>query len=92
MPQQQKIFDHDVDELIVKAEDYAFTNITNWNLIKQAIAECEIESVMQTHALEVTATFKNGEEITAREPKIDDIFDIVDQYKDKCGKIIMATE
>ncbi|MCK9438780.1 hypothetical protein M0Q39_01735 [Patescibacteria group bacterium] len=89
---QRKIFDHDVDELIVKAEDYAFTNITNWNLIKQAIAECEIESVMQTHALEVTATFKNGEEITAREPKIDDIFDIVDQYKDKCGEIIMATE
>jgi hypothetical protein len=89
---QQKIFDHDVDELIAKAENYAFTNIYNWNLITQAISECKIESVMQTHALEVTATFQNGEEITTREPKIDDVFDIINQHKNKCGEIIMMTE
>jgi hypothetical protein len=89
---QQKIFEHKVENLIAKAENYAFTNISNWNLIKQAIAECEIESVMQTHSLEVTATFKDGREITAQEPRIDDIFDVIDQYKDKCGKIIMGTE
>lgn len=89
---QQKIFDLEVDELIAKAEHYAFTNMYNWNLIKQAVSNCEIKSVMQTHALEVTATFKNGEEIIAREPKIDNIFDIISQYKDKCGEIIMATE
>jgi hypothetical protein len=47
---------------------------------------------MQTHSLEVTATFKDGREITAQEPRIDDIFDVIDQYKDKCGKIIMGTE
>lgn len=89
---QQKIFAHDVAELIAKAEHYAFTNIYNWDLIKQAVSNCEIKSVMQTHALEVTAIFKNGEEITAIEPKIDNIFDIISQYKDKCGEIIMATE
>ena len=89
---QQKIFNHDVDDLITKAENYAFTNISNWNSIKQAIAECEIELVMQTHALEVTAILKNGREITAQEPEIDDIFDIVDQHKDKCGEIRMMTE
>jgi len=89
---QQKIFNHDIDELIAKAEHYAFTNIYNWNLIRQAISECKIESVMQTHSLEVTATFKDGEEITAREPKIDDIFDIIDQHKSKCGDIMMGTE
>jgi hypothetical protein len=89
---QQKIFDHDVDDLITKAENYAFTNISNWNDIKKAIAECEVESVMQTHALEVTATLKDGRTITAQEPEIDDIFDIVSQNKDKCGKIIMMTE
>ena len=47
---------------------------------------------MQTHALEVAATFKDGKEITAREPNIDDIFDVINQYTDKCGEIIMATE
>lgn len=89
---QKKIFDHDVDGLKIKAENYAYTNITNWNDIKEAIAECEIKSVMQTHALEVTATFKDGREITAEEPEIDDIFDIIGQYKDKCGEVRMATE
>lgn len=89
---QQKIFDHDVEDLITKAESYAFANISNWNSIKQAVAECEIGSVMQTHALEVIAIFKDGREMTAQEPKIDDIFDIIDQYKDKCGEIKMMTE
>ncbi|MFH1822524.1 MAG: hypothetical protein ABH830_02370 [Patescibacteria group bacterium] len=89
---QQKIFDYDVDNLIVKAENYAFTNISNWNDIKKGIAECEIESVMQTHALEVTVTFKDGREITAREPKIDDIFEVIDAHKEKCGEILTGTE
>lgn len=89
---QQKIFNHDVEGLIEKTEEYAFTNIFNWNLIKQSASNCEIKSVMQNHALEVTATLKNGEEITAREPNIDDIFDIINQYTDECGKVIMATE
>ncbi|NMB48797.1 hypothetical protein GYA13_05215 [Candidatus Kuenenbacteria bacterium] len=89
---QQKIFTHQAEDLIKKTEEYALTNISNWNLIKQAIANCEIESVMQTHALEVTATFNDGKKIAAQEPKIDDIFDIINQHKDKCGEIIMATE
>ena len=89
---QQKIFAHQAENLIKKTEEYAFANISNWNLIKQAIANCELESVMQTHALAVTATFKDGKKIVAQEPKIDDIFDIINQYKDKCGEIIMATE
>ncbi|MFH1457076.1 MAG: hypothetical protein ABIF17_03095, partial [Patescibacteria group bacterium] len=72
--------------------EYAFTNISNWNLIKQAVANCEIESIMQTHALEITAIFKDSRELMAQEPKIDDIFNIIDQYKDKCGEIRMATE
>ena len=89
---QQKISSYDVGRLKARAEDYAFTNISNWNLIKQAIADCEIESVMQTHALEVTTTFKDGRKVTAQEPEIDYIFNIVDQYKEKCGEIRMATE
>lgn len=89
---QQKIFEHNVEDLIERAESYAYTNISNWNLIKQGVSSCEVESVMQTHALKVTATFKDGKTITAQEPKIDNIFDVIDQYKDKCGEIIMATE
>jgi glycerophosphoryl diester phosphodiesterase len=89
---QQKIFNHDTRDLIARAENYAFANISNWNLIKEAIANCEIKSIMQTHSLDVTATFEDNKTITAQEPEIDDIFDVVSQYKDKCGEIIMATE
>ncbi|MDD5752952.1 MAG: hypothetical protein PHI45_02630 [Candidatus Pacebacteria bacterium] len=89
---QQKIFNHDAGDLVERAENYAFINISNWNLIKQAVADCKIKSTMQTHSLEVTATFKDGKTITAQEPGIDDIFDIINQYKDKCGEIIMGTE
>jgi len=89
---QEKIFKHDVENLIEKAEKYAFASISNWNDIKRSIAECEIESVMQTHALEVTATFKDGRKIKAEEPEIDDIFEVIDKYENKCGEILMATE
>ena len=91
---QQKIFyyQENVENLITKVENYAFKNISNWNLIKQALSNCEVKTAMQTHALEVTVTLKNGENIMAREPNIDDIFDVINQHKDKCGEIIMMTE
>ncbi|MFH1457491.1 MAG: hypothetical protein ABIF17_05335, partial [Patescibacteria group bacterium] len=63
---QQKILNHNVKDLIAKAKEYAFTNISNWNLIKQAVANCEIESIMQTHALEITAIFKDSRELMAQ--------------------------
>ncbi|MFH1522929.1 MAG: hypothetical protein ABIE43_03885 [Patescibacteria group bacterium] len=43
---QQKIFEHDVEDLIAKLENYAFASISNWNDIKRGVAECEVESVM----------------------------------------------
>ena len=89
---QQKIFDHKIEGLIVKAENFAFNNISAWNSIEQAIGDCEVKSVWQTHVLEVTATFKDDRVVTAQEPEIDDIFDIINQYNDKCGEILMATE
>jgi len=65
---------------------------TYWEMIRRAVSNCEVVSIMQTHALEITAELKSGEVIQAKEPSIDDIFDVVDQYRDKCGEIRMATE
>lgn len=65
---------------------------TNWELVEQAIRDCDVSSIMQTHALEVTVVLKNGEVVKAKEPKIDDVFDIVNQFREKCGEIRMATE
>jgi tryptophan-rich sensory protein len=63
-----------------------------WLAIKQAIANCEVESVWQTHARKVWAKLKNGEELAAVEPKLDDIIDLAIAAESKCGEILMGTE
>ncbi len=63
-----------------------------WLAIKQAIANCEVESVWQTHARTVGAKLKNGEELTSIEPELDDIINIAEAAEEKCGEILMGTE
>lgn len=63
-----------------------------WSAIKQAIANCEVESVWQTHAKTVEAKLKNGEELTAVEPELDDIINLAEAAEEKCGEILMGTE
>ncbi|MDD3086287.1 MAG: hypothetical protein PHD80_04280 [Candidatus ainarchaeum sp.] len=64
----------------------------NWELIKSAIINCEVNEVMQTHSRYVTANLKNGEQLEGIKPIIDDIIDLAISAQDNCGKIIMATE
>ena len=89
---QQRIFDFNREDIIKKIESVAFINISLWEAIKQAIANCEMESVWQTHDRKVGAKLKNGEELTAVEPKIDDIINRAEFFESKCGKILMGTE
>jgi hypothetical protein len=63
-----------------------------WLAIKQAIANCEVESVWQTHDRRVVAKLKNGEELTSVEPELDDIINIARAAEEKCGRIRMGTE
>ncbi len=63
-----------------------------WSAIEQAITNCEVESVWQTHDRRVGAKLKNGEELAAVEPKLDDIIDLAIAAEEKCGEILMATE
>jgi len=63
-----------------------------WLAIKQAIANCEAESVWQTHDRRVGAKLKSGEELVAVELELDDIIDLAIAAEPKCGKNLMATE
>jgi len=63
-----------------------------WLAIKQAIANCEVESVWQTHDRRVGAKIKSGEEFAAVEPELDDIIDLAIAAEPECGKILMGTE
>ncbi len=65
---------------------------TSWLNIKSAIENCNVKDIMQAHSLLVSATLKDGTKITGYEPKIDDIMDVVNTSKDKCGDITIATE
>lgn len=65
---------------------------TDWEILKAAVMNCEVEGVFQTHSLNVTAEMKDGRVISATEPTIDDIFDVTAAAEPKCGRIIMATE
>jgi len=63
-----------------------------WSAIKQAIANCEVESVWQTHDRRAGAKLKSGEELAAVEPELDDIIDLAIAAEPECGEILMATE
>lgn len=63
-----------------------------WLAIKQAIVNCEVESVWQTHARTVGAKLKNGEELSAVEPELDDIISTAESVESRCGEILMGTE
>jgi flagellar biosynthesis/type III secretory pathway chaperone len=63
-----------------------------WEQIKNAILNCEVDEVMQAHSQYVSANLKNGRKLEGFEPNIDDIIDLALEAQDKCGKIMMATE
>jgi hypothetical protein len=67
-------------------------NSQKWELIKQAVSECKVEDGGQAHSREVTIRLKNGEEIRAFAPQIDNIFHIAQEAEDECGQIKLWTE
>jgi len=71
-----------------------FTDETNsnWNTVLAALNNCEVKSVFQTHSKLVTIKLKNGDIITAYEPKIDDVMRVVENLNGQCGNIRLATE
>lgn len=89
---QQKILNYDASIIIKKTENIAHSNILLWEKIKKAIYNCEIEQVFQAHNRDILVKFKNGIELKAIEPKLDEIIKIALDAASKCGKIIMSTE
>lgn len=80
------------DSLIIFVDKESIQNKKNWNLIKEAALNCNIEKGGQTHDKKVKVTLKNGTEIEAYSPEIDNIFDIIGDNRDRCGDVILYTE
>jgi len=66
--------------------------VVGWGAIKSVIINCEVDSVMQTHSLDVSVDLKDGRVLQAVEPEIDDIIDLAVEAQKKCGNIIIGTE
>src|SRR3989344_2497874 len=64
-----------------------FTQNTNstWEMAVLAVNKCEVEKAFQTHRLLVTLKLKNGATLTATEPAIDAIFNVLEGAEGKCG-------
>jgi len=89
---QEIIFNFDRKNIIEKNENNAFINILAWETIKQAINNCEVEKVFQLHNSDVVLSLKDGGEIKAIEPNLDDVVIIVSEAEINCGKIPIGTE
>lgn len=70
-----------------------FETNSSWEEIIQALNNCEVVAVMQTHRQEVTAELKDGRKLNALEPELDNIIDKALEARDKCRlDIVIATE
>jgi hypothetical protein len=63
-----------------------------WSQAIDILNSGQVESVMQTHSLEVSFVLENGCRIWTIEPHIDDIFAEVQKCGDPCANISLATE
>jgi len=62
-----------------------------WQAIRTALLDCRVTFVGQTHSRFVAATLKSGRKLVAREPTIDEIFDLLREAH--CpGPLSVATE
>ncbi len=63
----------------------------SWPQAVEFIETCNVEMVIQAHSLDVTLKLKDGREVVAVEPKIDEVFSITEKAR-ACRNIIIATE
>lgn len=64
----------------------------SWQSAVTLMRGCEVKMVMQTHALDIYLTMKNGERLRTVEPMIDEVFKTTQEINERCGGIGVATE
>jgi len=59
----------------------------SWEEAVELIKECMVKEIIQAHNLDVALVLTNDSRVLTKEPEIDEIIKIADQYSDtdKCG-------
>ena len=80
----------DIETILKANRQFVLKNYLAWGKIKEAINNCQVKQVFQAHSLQVEVNLKDGTEIKAVEPKIDEIMNLVTNAN--CKDVIMSTE
>lgn len=64
----------------------------SWTEATRLIKECAVDMLLQTHALDVHVTLKDGTRVVAVEPVIDEVFRVHEGASARCGHVPLATE
>lgn len=67
-------------------------NSVSWEEAVEMVKTGDVETVVQYHSRVVTLMMKDGSSIETREPRIDLIFDVIDQCGAPCEHISKITE
>jgi hypothetical protein len=64
-----------------------------WSDAVRLITDCDVTFVMQAHSLDVWLTLRDGSQVRAVEPRIDEVFTVVqDAVTGGCEQIPLGTE
>jgi len=83
------------EEVIIQDEE--FQNFKDgdeilWREAETILMSGVVESVVQTHDLEVTLVMKDGRRLFTEEPQIDEVIKVIGLCGDLCASIRVATE
>lgn len=82
----------DIDAIPTEEPEPTLLKDISWDDAQKLILNCDVTLVAQTHSLDVSLDLKDGSVVTAREPKIDAVFALVEKARKTCGDIMMMTE
>lgn len=82
---------------VIREGESAFVPMTgfvfiSWPKAQELIRGCEVNSIFQSHDLDVKLVLKNQKEYRTVEPIIDEVFKVLDEVSGKCGAVVVATE
>jgi len=64
----------------------------SWAVAKQKILDAEVAEVFQAHSREVVLVLKDGSTLHTIEPKLDEVFQVLEQCGEQCDDVLRATE
>ena len=70
----------------------AVSRAVNWTEAQRLLRDCQVKAVGQTHSRLVTLKLRHGGGVFTREPRIDDVFRILNRLPRACRPTTVATE